>query len=453
MRNLSRVIWSEGMYLGPHHFQAQSRYFEDSIQFATANLWFNPRGLLGLGLDEDALENGVAAVTHARGVFPDGLAFHMPEHDPVPPPFDIREAFPALDDRAVLRLTAPAIQPEGRNCVLEGEEPSTSARYLEASTLLPDENTGRDEKPIKLGRKNIRLALDPPAGDESGLVTLPIARVLRDGAGGFSYDPQFIPPLLRISGSRALMQRARALIEVIEDRCRTIARPKSPGRPGTSGFSAEGIANLWFLHCVNQGLAPLRHLALAKDPHPEELFLELSRLGGALCTFGIDSHPSGLPLYDHDNLTDCFAEIDAHIREHLELLAPSNCVEIPLRPRARYVHEGRVEDQRTLGRSRWIFGIRSSIGESELIQSTPRLVKICSKQFLPKLVSRALPGLELKHLSIPPAAISPKVEHQYFAIEKAGPCWEHLVKTKELGVYVPGELTEPEIELFVVLES
>jgi type VI secretion system protein ImpJ len=30
MKYLSRVVWPEDMYLGPHHFQAQSRYFEDS---------------------------------------------------------------------------------------------------------------------------------------------------------------------------------------------------------------------------------------------------------------------------------------------------------------------------------------------------------------------------------------------------------------------------------------
>jgi len=27
MRQLTKPIWSEGMYLGPHHFQAQSRVF------------------------------------------------------------------------------------------------------------------------------------------------------------------------------------------------------------------------------------------------------------------------------------------------------------------------------------------------------------------------------------------------------------------------------------------
>ena len=72
MKQLSRVVWSEGMYLGPHHFQVQGRYFEDSIRFATSSLWFEPWGLAGCELDSEALINGTLSVLHARGIFPDG---------------------------------------------------------------------------------------------------------------------------------------------------------------------------------------------------------------------------------------------------------------------------------------------------------------------------------------------------------------------------------------------
>ena len=54
------------MHLGPHHFQAQSRYFEDSIHFATSSLWFAPFGLVGLELDTDALRNGTVSIVNAR---------------------------------------------------------------------------------------------------------------------------------------------------------------------------------------------------------------------------------------------------------------------------------------------------------------------------------------------------------------------------------------------------
>ena len=91
MRNLSRVVWAEGMYLGPHHFQAQSRYFEDTVQFASSTLWFEPWGLVGCGLDTEALLSGTFSLVHARGIFPDGLPFQMPECDALPPARNITE--------------------------------------------------------------------------------------------------------------------------------------------------------------------------------------------------------------------------------------------------------------------------------------------------------------------------------------------------------------------------
>ena len=55
MKQLSRVVWSEGMHLAQHHFQAQSRYFEDAIHFAVAQLHYRAYGLAGITLDADAL--------------------------------------------------------------------------------------------------------------------------------------------------------------------------------------------------------------------------------------------------------------------------------------------------------------------------------------------------------------------------------------------------------------
>ena len=87
-----------------------------------------------------------------------------------------------------------------------------------------------------------------------------------------------------------------------------------------------------------------------------------------------------------------------------------------------------------------------------MISRTPRLVKVCSAELLPELVKTALPGLALTHLPVPPSAIAPRVEHQYFGISKAGPCWDHIVQTRRVGVYVPGDLPQPELELVVLPE-
>jgi type VI secretion system protein ImpJ len=98
-------------------------------------------------------------------------------------------------------------------------------------------------------------------------------------------------------------------------------------------------------------------------------------------------------------------------------------------------------------------GIHSPVGEADLISKTAQLVKVCSSKFVPELVKRALPGLTLSHMQVPPSAISVRVESQYFTISRSGPCWEHIMKSRNVGVYVPGELPSPEMELIVLLES
>ncbi len=451
MKHLSRLVWSEGMYLGPHHFQAQSRYFEDSVHFALSSLVFAPYGLGGYELDQEALANGTLSLIHARGVLPDGMVFQMPEEDPLPAARNITDLFSPIRENVTVHLAITARSASGPNCSVEGNGDSDTARYVGSLEPTHDENTGRDEKPVRLGRKNIRLLLDTELGDD--LVTLPIARIGRDGSGHFVYDRNFVPPCLEISASARLMMMLRRIVEILDEKSANLTQAKTGGAKSAAGWSSQEVANFWFLHSVNAALAPLRHLCFSKRGHPEELFVELSRLAGALCTFALDSHPRTLPLYNHDNLEECFDALDEHIRRHLETLMPTNCLPIPLTPLGNYFWSGEVTDQRCLGPSRWIFAVRAPIGEAELIERVPRLAKICSREFIVKLVQRAMPGLSLTQLAIPPAAVSPRLETQYFVVNRAGPCWESIVKTRQVGVYVPGELPQPEIELLVVLES
>src|SRR4051812_43252354 len=92
MRHLSRVVWNEGMHLAQHHFQAQNRYVEDSLNFALGQLVFAPYGFAAYELDAESLRNGVVQLVHAHGIMPDGLAFDMPTSDAPPEPIRIDDA-------------------------------------------------------------------------------------------------------------------------------------------------------------------------------------------------------------------------------------------------------------------------------------------------------------------------------------------------------------------------
>jgi type VI secretion system protein ImpJ len=433
------------MYLGPEQFQAQNRYFEESLHFASSSLNYRPYGLIGCNLDAEALRNGTVSLIHGRGLFEDGLAFHMPESDPLPAAREIGDLFPPTREAVTVRLAIPRRKPQSLNCALKPSD--GDSRYAAEMRNFLDETTGADERPVKVGRKRLRLVFDTEPDD--GLVSLPLARIVRDGSGHYTYDPLFIPPCLQVSASERLLLLLRQLLEILEEKSsslRTGAENKS------SEYSARELASFWLLHSVNSAAAVIRHLWKSKRGHPEEVFLELSRLAGALCTFSLESHPRSLPVYDHENPTPGFEALDRHIRTHLEIVLPTKCVAIKLQQTANYFYEGEVTDPRCLGRARWIFGIHSEAGEMEVIRRTPQLVKVCSSKFVGELVKRALAGLELTHLETPPPAIRTKGETQYFGINRAGPFWDSIKQTRRVGIYVPGELPEPELELLVVLD-
>ncbi|MDX6460756.1 MAG: type secretion system protein ImpJ, partial [Acidobacteriaceae bacterium] len=151
MTLLNKPVWAEGMYLGPHNFQAQSRYFEDSLNFVTTSLWRDAYGFAGLQFDNDALRNGILTMTSGRGLFEDGLAFDLPGSDAAPPPREFGGLFSPVADHLTMHLAVPVNLQAGRNTSLENGA-SGSVRYHSVEQMLPDENTGRDEKKVKVGR-------------------------------------------------------------------------------------------------------------------------------------------------------------------------------------------------------------------------------------------------------------------------------------------------------------
>lgn len=435
--------------MSPHHFQTQSRYFEDSMAFLAASLWREPWGLLHLDLDTKALRNGTGAVLNASGIFPDGLPFEMPNSDPPPPARNLLEVFPSTDAELPIFLAVPARRDNGFDCDLSAS--ANGSRLLPMQRVLRDETNGIDEREVDLGRKNIRLVTEAELTPD--LLSIPIARVLRDGRGHLVCDDDFVPPCLTLSASEPLMLLVRRLLDAIGEKSATVARSARRHGRFEAGTGALDVANYWFLHALHSTIPPLQHLIATRHAHPETVFVELSRLAGALCTFSVDSDPRQLPAYDHRNPGPAFHALDAHIRRHLEIVVPSNTVTLDFKQVEPYIHAADVVDERCLRRARWILGMRSALGESELLRLTPALVKVCSSKFVPELVKRALPGMKLTHLPVPPTAIRAEADMQYFSIEITGPCWEHILQTRNVGIYIPGEITRPEFELTIIVET
>lgn len=448
MSSLSPVVWSEGMHLAQHHFQVQSRYFEAVTSFALSALYYRPWGLAGCELDDEALVNGTVTVRHARGVMPDGLAFDFPE-DPPPEPLAIRELFSPTRTAHRVLLAVPPYRPDKRN-VADGADAPGDPRFVPMKKQVQDDTTGNEAKPVPVARKNFRLLLEGTS-DTEDLVTLPLARVKRDGSGRFVYDPDYVPPCVQIGASPRLMAMLRRLVEVLDVKAQTLKNE----RRGGAGEPASGdILGFWLSHAIQSASAPLRHHLRTRSGHPEDLYREMARLAGALCTFSMEAHPRDLPDYDHEDLETTFTGLERHIRTHLDVVLPEGSIDVPLERFETFYRRGPIKDARCLHpAARWFLGVRSSLARSEVIDSVPGLVKVCSDDGIKKLVQRAYEGLPLQHLPSPPSVLAPRIGTEYFLVRTTGPCWTAIQRSAGVGIYVPGSLADAEVDLVVAVEE
>ncbi len=452
MRPLARVVWSEGMHLAQHHFQAQNRYFEESIDFAVSRVGYQRYGLMGLELDAEALRNGTVSLIHARGVLPDGLPFQIPASDPPPPSRDIKEVFSPTQDQHVLHLTVPAFRDGEANCSLNGD--TGAVRYRAETLTLLDETTGRDEKEVMVSRKNFGLALDSELDETT--VSMPIARIKRDGAGFFVYDPTFVPPCLHVRASTRIMDILQRLVELLGAKGEAFAEDRAEPESSVAEYGPREVAGFWLLHAIHQSLAPLRHYRESGRAHPEQVYTELARLAGALCTFSLGSDVRDVPLYRHENLTECFNALDLHIRRHLEITLPTTCVTVPLQRHEKYVflHSAVLQDARCFSpEAQWVLGARADTGPTALIRGVQQLVKLSSKRDIASLVKEGTAGLPLHHLPSPPSELAPRIGSEYFEVRRSGPLWRTLAEEREVGAYVPEALPNARLELVVILEG
>ena len=79
----NRVIWSEGLFLQPQHFQQQDRYFERYVETRCQPLIPHSWGFTEIEFERDLLSIGKFGLRRVAGVFPDGTPFRMPEDDPL----------------------------------------------------------------------------------------------------------------------------------------------------------------------------------------------------------------------------------------------------------------------------------------------------------------------------------------------------------------------------------
>ena len=450
MDHLQKILWSEGMFLTPQHFQQADRYAEHLLQRRLSALNALGWGVLELEIGTDALTTGEFLLSHCVAMMPDGLAVDSPGLDPLPPARPIEPAFDSKKSSLGVFIGVPLARAGGLAATLQQGPDSRLTRYQRRSATMTDENTASNEREVSIAVKTLRILFEGEPLDDYD--TIKIAELVRSSTGKFAMSETYVPPSLYLSASPRLTTILRRILEIISAKSGDLSAQRRQRAAGLVEFTMSEAANFWFLHTVNAYIPALMHFHNRPAVHPERVYLLLAQLAGELFTFAGEGHPKDLPSYQHEMPGDSFAAIEKRITDLMGTVIPTRCTPIALERTRESLFTGRLRDDRIVESAQLYLAVLAEVPEDKIIREIPLKAKISSQDKVDQLIAAALRGLPLRHLPTPPAEIPVQPGRQYFSLDKAGDHWEAVKKSRSISFYIPPEFKGLKLEFMAVKE-
>lgn len=442
----SKVIWNEGLFLQPHHFQQADRYAEAQISGVVARtgpyLW----GFSSLEIDQGSLKFGKFAVTSCSGITRDGAVFRVPQSEQHPPALDV----PDGTKDCVVYLAVPTKRHGATEVDMTGTE--ASATRFRPSELEITDTMGKDRRPVTMGVATLRLQFALADDDIADLLVIPVARIIEVRADDeIVLDRSFIPSCIDIRAASALEGYLRELEGLLGHRMTALSARLSDGGPAKG--TAE-IADFMLLITVNRWLPIIRHLLTIENVHPCDLYSKCASLAGELASFmAPDKQPPELPLYQHDDLTQSFAPLMRTLRQYLSAVLEQTAVQIPLEQRKYGVSVGIIADKKLTSSASFVVAVNAEIPTESVRRHFAAQAKVGAVEEIRQLVNSALPGIGLRPLPVAPRQIPYHAGMVYFELERDGPHWAKLTTSGGIAFHISGEFPGLQMELWAIRQD
>jgi len=322
MSSRNPVLWPEGLFVKPQHFQQAARAAEAALHQRLGSLNAAFYGFSELQLNEEYLSLGKIAITRARGIMPDGTVFDIPADLPPPPPLEIEDDG-AKDSEIFLCLP---LRTEGGREVSWPDNAANFRYRAQAEEIKDTHSADGDLVQVDLAVPNLQLKRK--ADDSSAYTRLALARILeRRPDGSLQLDEGFYPTSVSVRAVPALQRFLEEITNSLRERARNLA-----ARIGASGQS--GIADIRdfnLLQAMNRWWPCFQHLARQGQTHPEQLYLCMSQACGEFVTFTDETRlPQEYPAYHHTALRTSFKPLEDTLRRALSTVLQPRAVSLPL---------------------------------------------------------------------------------------------------------------------------
>ncbi len=439
----SKVVWSEGLFLRPHHLQQSDRYLERLIASRTRHVSPYPWGFSHLESDGDLAQQSKFSVRRAVGVMPDGTPFDIPGDSPLPPPIEAPENV----EGQIAWLTLPVASPNTRE--VDHRATDAASRFIAGSeTFIDSTSELRSEQEIDIAYP--RLAFEIRRTPKAGYHNLAIARIVEIRDKLIIFDEKFAPPVLICVAHPVVNGWLDRVIGWIDNKLEELARYAADPSAGGGLQSVD----YFVLQLLNRIIPLLRHLRASGYTHPERLYSVFVSLAGELATFATLERRARLyPNYDHDNLEGVFEPVMRDLQEFLSARLGRRAIRLEIIERATNAFVSPIRDRSLFRTAAFVLEVSARRPATEIQTQFPNLFKLGPNTRMNEIVHANLPGVALVHMPTPPPQIRTISDHVYFYLDKRSPLWPEFSTAASIGMHFSGDWPELQLELWAVLED
>jgi len=442
MSDNNRVVWSEGLFLRPQHFQQQERYLEAYVEGRAAALRPHSWGLTELEIERDLLAIGKLGLRRARGIFPDGTPFVMPDVDPLPSPLEIGTQ---LRDQ-VVHLAVP-VRKSGATLSTRGNGSAELTRYrnrdFQARDVMSDLPAAVD---VEVAALNSRFM--PQSEPAEDFAQIPVAHVIECRADKqVILEDRFIPTVMACRAAPKLATFLSELQGLLHQRGEALAaRAVASGRGG-----AAEIADFLMLQAINRYEPVVTHLAATASCHPEDLYRLALEITGDLSTLTATARrPAQFPGYRHEALRASFEPVIAALRATLIVVLEQNAVAIPLAQKKFGISVGVVPDLTLFDTAMFVLAARADLPSEEFRRRFPQQLKIGPVEKIRDLVNLQLPGIGIQAMAVAPRQIPYHAGFAYFELDRSSELWRVLKASGGIALHQSGEFPGLALEFWAI---
>ena len=456
-------FWHQGLFLQPQHFQLQDRYFQSLTtpfhNYLQPHFW----GVGSLQLREAALGNLTVDLVRGEFLFPDGTFVVLPDNgllDGRSFSEDWVEGGKPLEVLLGLRKWNPA----GENVTVL----SSLERIGEVATRFvtttepedaPDMHQGGPPAQVKRLYHVLRLFWASEEEELGDYELIPLLRLERSGEE-IRHSPRFFPPCLTIDASAPLQRLIVEIRDQLASRAHQLEAYKRDRGIHTAEFGARDMVYLLALRSLNRYVPLLFHLTGSRPVHPWMVYGLLRQIIGELSAFSEsvncmgeqDEGDSLVPPYNHRRLWRCFSAVQSVLVRLLDEITAGPDYMLQLLFDGTYF-AAELAPAMFEGRNRFYLVVETGADDPQLVTSFTTLAKVGSRESLPLLIARALPGIALTPLEQPPQELPRRAGAFYFRIDHHHEQWQQVQRYHNLAIFWDTAPEDLKVELMVVGRS